>query len=83
MSSAGNGEAHDDDLLALVGRVTLLEQAHRGYLGENAEMLAKIRDLHESRRLDREVLGEMSVKLDRLLVEVPKLARRRERRKKR
>ena len=71
---------HDDEWLGLSARVSTLEQSNRSRLDAEMELLAKVRELHASRRDDRNLYATEFVniheKLDRLLLMVPTLARR-------
>lgn len=68
MSDSGNGSGGPmSEYLDLSARVSLLEQARRGHLGVEAELLAGIRELQEDRRSDRDLLAEVNVKIDVLL----------------
>lgn len=73
--SGPNGSA-DPDILALVGRVSILENHRRRDRDDVTELVAKVRDIHDMCRRTNEALEVVGVNVNRLLIQVPMIARR-------
>lgn len=66
--SGPNGAALPDELQTLSARLAVVEQTQRTERDNATELLAKVRDLWDSRILDREIMAALHTKLDKLLL---------------